>query len=62
MVSFRNNLWDSDKRVTLIFLKQVPSSVLSVVVHCGCSIRDGEMVQVYDPSDGNMTPCTESLR
>ncbi|XP_065882649.1 AN1-type zinc finger protein 4-like [Dysidea avara] len=39
----RNNLWDSDKRVTLIFLK------------------DGEMVQVYDPSDGNMTPCTESL-
>ena len=24
--------------------------------------RDGEMVQVFDPTDGNMTPCTESLR
>ena len=26
------------------------------------SQRDGEMVQVFDPTDGNMTPCTESLR
>lgn len=39
----RTNLWDSDKKVTLIFVK------------------DGEMVQVFDPTEGNMTPCTESL-